>query len=108
MKYGKAAPCSEKEVIFRQIHTLVNWGYQNSTIDRANGILTSDEMITMQKNGDQKEINNICSLQIYTMNDLDEMLSQNGFKVIEQHKMDAYTFNQDDQGYSILTVAMKE
>lgn len=42
------------------------------------------------------------------MNDLNALLSKNKFKVIEQHKVDAYTFHQDDHGYSILTVAMKE
>lgn len=81
---------------------------RHSTIDRDNGILTSDEMITIQKNGDQKQIKNKCSLQIYTMNDLNDMLSKNDFKIVEQHKIDAYTFHQDDQGYSILTVAMKQ
>lgn len=81
---------------------------RHSTIDRDNGILTSDEMITIQKNGDQKQIKNKCSLQIYTMNDLNDILSKNGFKIIEQYKIDAYTFHQDDQGYSILTVAMKQ
>lgn len=81
---------------------------RHSTIDRNNGILTADEMITIQKNGNLKQIKNKCSLQIYTMNDLNEILSRNGFKVMEQHKIDAYTFHQDDQGYSILTVAMKQ
>ena len=45
---------------------------------------------------------------IYTMNGLNDILSKNNFKVIEQHKIDAYTFHQDDRGYSILTVAMKQ
>lgn len=81
---------------------------RHSIIDRDNGILTSDEMITIQKNGDQKQIKNKCSLQIYTMKDLNDVLSKNGFKVIEQHKIDAYNFHEDDQGYSILTVAMKQ
>jgi ubiquinone/menaquinone biosynthesis C-methylase UbiE len=81
---------------------------RHSTIDRDQGILTSDEIITIQKGGDKKQIKNKCSLQIYTMNDLNDLLSKNDFKVIEQHKIDAYTFRQDDQGYSILTVAMKK
>lgn len=42
------------------------------------------------------------------MDDLNAILSKNSFKVIEQHKIDAYPFNQDDQGYSILIVAMKQ
>ena len=79
-----------------------------STIDRVNGILTANETITIQKIDTQNKVKNTCSLQIYTMNDLSEMLSKNGFKVIEQHKVDAYTFCQDDKGYSILTAAMKE
>lgn len=81
---------------------------RHSTIDRNNGILTADETITIQKNGNLKQIKNKCSLQIYTMNDLNDILSRNGFKVMEQHAIDAYTFQQDDQGYSILTVAMKQ
>ncbi len=80
---------------------------RHSTIDRENGILTADEIISIQKNENQKKIKNRCSLQIYTMNDLNEILSKNSFKVIEQHKIDAYTFREDNQGYSILTVAMK-
>lgn len=81
---------------------------RHSTIDRNNGILTSDETITFQKNRDKKQIKNRCSLQIYSMNELREILSKQGFKTLEQHKIDAYTFNQDDKGYSILTVAMKQ
>lgn len=81
---------------------------RHSTIDRDNGIITADEMITIQKNEEQKKITNKCSLQIYAMNDLNDILSKNGFKVIEQNKIDAYTFHQDDQGYSILTVAIKQ
>ncbi len=81
---------------------------RHSTIDRANGILTANETITIQKNNTQKKVNNTCSLQIYTMNDLSEMLSTNGFRVVEQYKVNAYTFCREDKGYSILIAAMKE
>ena len=81
---------------------------RRTTIDRDNGYLTSDEMIIVQKDGQQKKIKNQCSLKIYTMIELKKMLSKNGFKVVEQRKIDAYTFHQDDAGYSILTVAEKE
>ena len=81
---------------------------RNSTIDRANGIFTANETISIQKNNTQKKVNNTCSLQIYAMNELGDMLSKNGFKIVEQFKVDAYTFSEDDKGYSILTVAMKE
>lgn len=81
---------------------------RHATVDRNNGVLTSDEIITIQKGGEKKQIKNKCSLQIYTINELNDRLSKNNFKVIEQHKIDAYTFHRDDQGYSILTVAMKQ
>lgn len=81
---------------------------RNSTIDRDAGILTADEIITIQENGNIKKIKNKCSLQIYTIESLNELLLRNGFKVIEQYKIDAYTFQQDDAGYSILTVAMNQ
>ena len=79
-----------------------------STIDRKRGLLTSNEAITIQKNGEEKQIKNTCSLQIYTMNELRELLSNNGFQVIEQYKIDTYTFHQNDKGYGILTVAQKQ
>lgn len=81
---------------------------RHSTIDRVNGILTANETISIQKNNTQKKVNNTCSLQIYTMDELGDILSQNGFKIVEQFKVDAYTFSEDDKGYSILTAAMKE
>ena len=81
---------------------------RHSTIDREHGILTAHEIITIQKNDEKKQINNTCSLQIYTMTELSELLSHNGFEVVEQFKVDAYTFCRDDQGYSILTAAMKK
>ncbi len=81
---------------------------RHSTIDRNNGYITSDNNFTIQKDGEQKKVKNRCSLQIYTMNELKEMLSKNGFKTIEQYKIDTYTFHNDDAGYSILTVAKKQ
>ncbi|MDP1574403.1 MAG: class I SAM-dependent methyltransferase [Coxiellaceae bacterium] len=81
---------------------------RRTTIDRENGYLTSDEIFTIQKDGKEKKLHNRCTLQIYTMNEIKNMLAKNGFKVIEQDKIDAYTFHQDDAGYSILTVAEKK
>ena len=81
---------------------------RHSTIDRVNGILTANETISIQKNNTQNQVNNTCSLQIYTMDELGDILSQNGFKIVEQFNVDAYTFCEDAKGYSILTAAMKE
>ena len=42
------------------------------------------------------------------MDELGDILSQSGFKIVEKYKVYAYTFCEDDKGYSILTAAMKE
>jgi len=80
---------------------------RHSTIDRDNGYFISDNNITIQKDGKENKIKNQCTLKIYTMNELQKLLVQNGFEVMEQFKVDAYTFKKDDSGYSILTVARK-
>jgi SAM-dependent methyltransferase len=80
---------------------------RESSIDRKHGILTAEERITMEKAGVKRHIENVSRLQIYDMKQLTELLSQNGFKVLEQEKIDAYTFEPNKQGYSILTVAQK-
>ncbi|UFX98429.1 class I SAM-dependent methyltransferase [Candidatus Gromoviella agglomerans] len=72
-------------------------------IDRKNGYFTSeDDFIINDEN-----IKNKCTLKIYTMNDLQSILNKNGFQVIEQHKVDAYTFEESENGYSIITIARK-
>lgn len=81
---------------------------RQTTINRDKGYLTSDENITILKDGKQTQIKNRCSLQIYTMDELIAILSRNGFKTIEQYKIDTYSFQQDPNGYGILTVAQKQ
>ena len=81
---------------------------RNATIDRVNGYLSSEETITIKKNEQEKKIKNRCSLQIYTMDELKTLLSKNSFETIEQHKIDTYSFHQDDEGYGILTDARKQ
>ncbi|MBP9777888.1 MAG: class I SAM-dependent methyltransferase [Rickettsiaceae bacterium] len=90
------------------INGVVISNLRQATIDRNDGILTSNETITIQKGEDQKTINNRSSLQIYTVEQLNKILSGNGFKTIEQFKIDTYTFNKDNDGYAILTVAKKQ
>lgn len=80
---------------------------RHSSIDRERGILTAHETITIQKDHTEKHIDNTCSLQIYTMSGLEALLSQNDFKVVEQSAVDAYTFCNDVDGFSILTTAKR-
>jgi 2-polyprenyl-3-methyl-5-hydroxy-6-metoxy-1,4-benzoquinol methylase len=80
----------------------------STSIDRENGYSTACEEITICKDEKQTKIENKCTLKIYTTNQIRELLSRNGLKLLEQHKIDAYTFQKDDSGYSILTVARKK
>lgn len=84
------------------------YNVRSSYIDRENGYITADNHFTIQKDGVEKKIDNTCSLQIYTMAQLRDILARNGFEAIEQYAVDAYTFKKDNAGYSILTVARKQ
>ena len=79
-----------------------------ASIDRNIGLLISDDIITISKDNKKKIVKNKCSLQIYTMNELNKLLCRNGFQVIEQYTIDTYTFHEDNQGYAILIVAKKK
>ena len=52
-------------------------------------------------------LDNTCTLQIYTMEEPVGIIDESGFTVGEQYKMDAYSFEKDESGYSIMTVARK-
>lgn len=80
---------------------------RRSSIDRIEGYITSEESILICRGQEQKKIQNTSSLKIYTPAQLKSIVSKHGFLVLEQHKVDAYTFEYDDSGYSILTVAQK-
>ena len=85
-----------------QIHNV-----QCSTIDRKNGLLTSYDNYTLQKNAERPiRINNKFSLQIYTAKELREILAQNGFKTLDQFDIDGSKFL-EKKSTSILTVAQK-
>jgi len=84
------------------------YNVRHSTIDRDNGYLISENNFTIQKDGKQEKIKNKCTLQIYTMDELKNILSKNGFETIEQYRMDAYTFKKDNSSYSIMTIAKKQ
>ena len=81
---------------------------QHSEIDRENGLLTSHDQYTIFKDGCEPEIHsNSFSLQIYTAEELQTILSRNGFKTVSQYDMDGNTFIVD-KSLNILTVARKE
>lgn len=80
---------------------------QHSEIDRENRLLNSHDRLTIFKDDHEPEIyTNSFSLQIYTAEELKNMLSQAGFKVIHQYDLDGNTFVQD-KSLNILTIAKK-
>jgi SAM-dependent methyltransferase len=80
---------------------------QHSTIDLKNGRLTSYDNYTVQKGADApKKFKNKFTLQIYTSQELQEMLVKNGFEILGQYAMDGSKFIKD-KSTSILTVARK-
>lgn len=81
---------------------------RRTEVDREKGLFTSHNTFTFEQSGERKSLKNKCSLQIYTPTQLLKILEKNGFSLLEQHKVDAYTFAKDENGYSILTVAQKQ
>ena len=91
-----------KKVNDTQIHTT-----QCSTIDREKGILTSYDSYVIQKNADKPEtFKHKFALQLYTSEELSEVLGRNGFEVVEQKGMDGEAFIEEETR-SILTVGKK-
>jgi SAM-dependent methyltransferase len=91
-----------KKVGDTQIHNV-----QCSIIDRKNGLLTSYDNYTIQKNAEKPtRINNKFSLQIYTAKELREILARNGFKILDQYGIDGSKFS-EKKTMSILIVAHK-
>lgn len=96
------AMCVQKEVHGTKIYTI-----QCSTVDRANGFLTSYDHYVLQKNAEKPEsFNHKFSLQIYTAKELREMLVKNGFEVLGQYDLDGTEFV-EKKTLNILTVARK-
>lgn len=79
---------------------------QRSTINRADGLLTSCDDYVIEKNGEEKKLRNEFTLQIYKAAELGEMLAQSGFKVLNFYEIDGSKFSQK-KSISILTVAQK-
>jgi SAM-dependent methyltransferase len=82
-------------------------GIQCSIIDRQNGRLTAFDHVVLQKNAEKPELRkHKFSLQIYTADELKEMLGRHGFEVIEQLGLDGAPFVKEKTP-NILTVAKK-
>ncbi len=80
---------------------------QFSTLDRNNGHLTSYDNYSIQENASKpKRFSNKFSLQIYTAQELREMLAKNGFETIDHYAMDGSEFL-EKKSLNILTVARK-
>lgn len=80
---------------------------QYSSIDRETGLLTSHDQYTICKEGCKPEIhNNTFSLQIYTAQELQSMLHENGFEIMRQYDMDGNHFI-PEKSLNILTVARR-
>jgi len=81
---------------------------QHSEIDREKGLLTSHDQLTISKDGSKPKIHtNSFSLQIYTAEELQAILSKNGFEIVSQYDMDGNNFIAD-KSLNILTVARKK
>lgn len=80
---------------------------QYSTIDRESGRLTSYDCFILQEGLiDQDILTGEFTLQIYTAQELREMLARNGFETLEQCGLDGSKFS-DRKTTNILTVAKK-
>ncbi|MBY0353559.1 class I SAM-dependent methyltransferase [Candidatus Babeliales bacterium] len=80
---------------------------QYSKIDRETGRLTSYDSFTLQeRSGKPQVLTGEFTLQIYTAQELTEMLARSGFKVLEQCGLDGSTFS-DQKTTNILTIAQK-
>lgn len=90
------------------VNSVIIHNMQHSEIDREKGLLTSHDQYTIFKDGCEPEIHtNSFSLQIYTAEELQAILSRNGFKIVDQYDMDGNNFIAD-KSLNILTVARKE
>lgn len=82
--------------------------FQHSEIDREKGLLISHDQLTIFKNEQNPEkFTNTFSSQIYTAQELKEILARNGFEIVKQYDMDGNNFIAD-KSLNILTVARKK
>ncbi|NGX58517.1 MAG: Glycine/sarcosine N-methyltransferase [Chlamydiae bacterium] len=81
---------------------------QKSKLDRDSGLLTSYDEYLIQKGSQEPKIyKGKFTLQIYTANELKEMLSRNGFECLDHYGIDGSQFSRM-KTQNILTVAKKK
>jgi ubiquinone/menaquinone biosynthesis C-methylase UbiE len=94
--------------VHKKVHDTQFYLAQCSTVNRENGRLTSYEYYLLQKNAEKPQrFDNTFSLQLYTAQELKDMLAKNGFETIGQYGMDGAAFLKKKTP-SILTVARKK
>lgn len=80
---------------------------QKSTLDRTSGLLTSFDEFTIQEGTKEPvTINESFSLQLYTADELEEMLIRNGFEIVGQYDLDGSPFS-NFKSERILTVGRR-
>jgi SAM-dependent methyltransferase len=80
---------------------------QYSTLDREHGLLTSYDHFSLQKDGESpRTLEGQFTLQIYTAQELRDMLARNGFEVLEQMGWDGRAF-EEHETQNIVTVARR-
>ncbi|MCB1113088.1 MAG: hypothetical protein KDK72_10595, partial [Chlamydiia bacterium] len=80
---------------------------QKSILDRTSGLLTSFDEFTIQEGTKEPvTINESFSLQLYTADELEEMLTKNGFEIVGQYDLDGSPFS-NLESERILTVGRR-
>ncbi len=91
----------------KQVHDTVIHHMQCSTLNKKKGLLTSYDYYALQKNADKPNfMKHSFSLQLYTPQQLRDMLHRQGFEIINQCNLDGSDFLQETT-LSMLTVARK-
>lgn len=93
--------------IHKQVNGIQIHNMQYSELDRENGLLTSYDILEIFEKGDKpKIVKGKFSLQLYSAQELREILMQNGFETLNQYDMDSSFFD-EKKSMSILIVARK-
>jgi len=79
---------------------------QHSIVDKNGALISYTTTYETKDSGKTKGSESIITLQLYTANELKEMLARNGFKVLGQYGIDGSRFS-DKKTERILTVAKK-
>jgi len=81
--------------------------FNKNTLDLNKGIMHVNQRISIQESDRSKELKESWDMQIYTSDQLKEILERNGFEVLEFLSMDGTKFDKDNSLF-ILTIARKK